>query len=151
MFSLTEVDDKAAEHPYLVTAGDLLLINTIDLAAHLSFDRAGFEADVRLLNPHVRILEVSETTGAGLDAWLEWIDRASAARDQALGWRTGRSGGPRVPPFRAEGRPSRVPSYRPPVPLGREARSHTPVQSPGHRAIPSLGRFPAARGATSLP
>jgi hydrogenase nickel incorporation protein HypB len=80
LFSLTEGDDKAAKHPYLVTAADLILLNKIDLAPYLTFDRTGFEADVRLLNPTVPILEVSATPGAGMDAWLEWIDRGVAQR-----------------------------------------------------------------------
>jgi hydrogenase nickel incorporation protein HypB len=80
LFSLTEGDDKAAKHPYLVTAADLILLNKIDLAPYLTFDRTGFEADVRLLNPTVPILEVSATTGAGMDAWLEWIDSGVAQR-----------------------------------------------------------------------
>jgi hydrogenase nickel incorporation protein HypB len=79
LFSLTEGDDKAAKHPYLVTAADLILLNKIDLAPYLTFDRAGFEADVRLLNPTVPIIEVSAATGTGMDAWLEWLDRGSAA------------------------------------------------------------------------
>jgi hydrogenase nickel incorporation protein HypB len=74
LFSLTEGDDKAAKHPYLVTAADLILLNKIDLAPYLTFDRLGFEADVRLLNPTVPILGVSSTTGEGLDAWLDWLD-----------------------------------------------------------------------------
>jgi len=78
LFSLTEGDDKAAKHPYLVTAADLLLLNKIDLAPYLSFDRVGFEADVRLLNANVPIVAVSATTGEGLDAWLEWLDRGVA-------------------------------------------------------------------------
>jgi hydrogenase nickel incorporation protein HypB len=79
LFSLTEGDDKAAKHPYLVTAADLILLNKIDLAPYLTFDRAGFEADVRQLNPTVTIIDVSATTGAGMDAWLGWIDRSAAA------------------------------------------------------------------------
>jgi hydrogenase nickel incorporation protein HypB len=84
MFSLTEGDDKAAKHPYLVTAADLILLNKIDLAPYLSFDRVGFEADVRLLNPRVPMLDVSAASGQGLDGWIAWIDRASAARRQTL-------------------------------------------------------------------
>jgi hydrogenase nickel incorporation protein HypB len=80
LFSLTEGDDKAAKHPYLVTAADLILLNKIDLAPYLTFDRAGFEADVRLLNPTVPIIEISATTGAGFDAWLEWLERGAAER-----------------------------------------------------------------------
>src|SRR5450756_843334 len=75
LFSLTEGDDKAAKHPYLVEAADLLLLNKIDLLPYLSFDRSSFEADVRLLNPRVPLLAVSATTGEGLDAWLAWLDR----------------------------------------------------------------------------
>lgn len=80
LFSLTEGDDKAAKHPYLVTAADLLLLNKIDLAPHLTFDRALFEADVRLLNPDVPVLGISATTGEGLDAWLGWIERGVASQ-----------------------------------------------------------------------
>jgi hydrogenase nickel incorporation protein HypB len=80
LFSLTEGDDKAAKHPYLVTAADLILLNKIDLAPYLTFDRAGFEADVRLLNPTVPIMEISATTGAGFDAWLEWLEQGAAGR-----------------------------------------------------------------------
>jgi hydrogenase nickel incorporation protein HypB len=79
LFSLTEGDDKAAKHPYLVTAADLILLNKADLAPHLSFDRAGFEADVRLLNATVPILDVSATTGQGMGEWLDWLE-ASAQR-----------------------------------------------------------------------
>ena len=79
LFSLTEGDDKAAKHPYLVTAADLLLLNKTDLAPYLTFDRAGFEADVRLLNPTVPIIDVSATSGAGMEAWLEWLDRGVRA------------------------------------------------------------------------
>ena len=74
LFSLTEGDDKAAKHPYLVEAADLLVLNKIDLAPYLTFDRQGFEADVRLLNPDVPVLGVSATTGEGLDAWIAWLE-----------------------------------------------------------------------------
>jgi hydrogenase nickel incorporation protein HypB len=79
LFSLTEGDDKAAKHPYLVAEADLILLNKIDLAPHLTFDRAGFVADVRLLNPQVPVLEVSATTGQGMEQWLAWLDSGSAA------------------------------------------------------------------------
>jgi hydrogenase nickel incorporation protein HypB len=80
LFSLTEGDDKAAKHPYLVTSADLLLLNKADLAPYLAFDREHFEADIRLLNPAVPLLDISASTGAGLDAWLGWLeDRVKGA------------------------------------------------------------------------
>lgn len=75
LFAITEGEDKAAKHPYLVEAADLLLLNKVDLLPYLPFDRASFAADVRLLNPTVRLLDVSATSGAGLDEWLAWLER----------------------------------------------------------------------------
>jgi hydrogenase nickel incorporation protein HypB len=80
VFAVTDGDDKAAKHPYLVQAADVLLLNKIDLLPYVPFDRTVFEADVRLLNPAVPILDVSSTTGAGLDAWLDWLDRSPSER-----------------------------------------------------------------------
>ncbi len=78
IFSTTEGDDKPAKHPYLVQAADVLLLNKIDLLPYLTFDRAAFEADVRLLNPSVPVLGLSATTGEGLEAWLAWLERGSS-------------------------------------------------------------------------
>ncbi len=78
IFSTTEGDDKPAKHPYLVMEADLLILNKIDLLPYLTFDRSSFEADVRLLNPTVPILDLSATTGQGFDAWLAWLDRGVA-------------------------------------------------------------------------
>jgi hydrogenase nickel incorporation protein HypB len=78
VFAVTDGDDKAAKHPYLIQAADVILLNKIDLLPYVSFDRSVFEADVRLLNATVPILEVSSTTGSGLDAWLGWLDRGLA-------------------------------------------------------------------------
>ena len=87
VFAVTDGDDKAAKHPYLVQAADVLLLNKIDLLPYVPFDRSIFEADVRLLNATVPILDVSSTTGAGLDAWLDWLDRPRAD----IGATTGRA------------------------------------------------------------
>jgi hydrogenase nickel incorporation protein HypB len=80
VFAITDGDDKAAKHPYLVQEADVILLNKIDLLPYVPFDRSVFDADVRLLNPSVPILDVSSTTGAGLDAWLEWLERGGAGK-----------------------------------------------------------------------
>ncbi len=79
LFSLTEGEDKAAKHPYLVETADLLLLNKIDLEPYLAFDRIAFEADVRRLAPSVPILAVSAASGEGLETWLEWLRAGVAA------------------------------------------------------------------------
>jgi hydrogenase nickel incorporation protein HypB len=78
MFSLTEGEDKAAKHPHLVRAASLLLLNKLDLAPYLPFDRAAFRRDVEALNPAVELLEVA-VPGDGLDPWLQWLAGKLAA------------------------------------------------------------------------
>jgi hydrogenase nickel incorporation protein HypB len=81
LFSVTEGDDKAAKHPYLVEEAHLLLLNKVDLLPFVSFDLEAFRADVRRIDPSVPILEVSATTGQGIGDWLAWLDaRATALR-----------------------------------------------------------------------
>ena len=86
LFSVTEGEDKAAKHPYLVEAADLLLLNKVDLLQYLAFDRVAFEADVRRLSPHVPLLDISATTRQGFDAWLAWLDDAAVrgVRERAV-------------------------------------------------------------------
>lgn len=79
LFSVTEGDDKAAKHPYLVEEADLLLLGKVDLLPHVPFDREAFLADVRRLHQDVPILEVSATTGQGIDEWLAWLEALPAA------------------------------------------------------------------------
>jgi hydrogenase nickel incorporation protein HypB len=73
LFSVTEGDDKAAKHPYLVEEADLLLLNKVDLLPYVSFDLGLFRSDVERLHPGVPVLEVSATTGDGMGAWLDWL------------------------------------------------------------------------------
>jgi len=42
MFSVTEGEDKAAKHPYLVLEASMLLLNKIDLLPHVPFDVDAF-------------------------------------------------------------------------------------------------------------
>ena len=74
VFSVTEGDDKAAKHPYLVEEADLILLNKVDLLPYVTFDLEAFRADIRLLNRAVPVLEVSARTGQGIDTWIAWLD-----------------------------------------------------------------------------
>ena len=73
IFGVCGGDDKAAKHPYIVHEADVLLLTKTDLLAHIPFDTALFEDDVRVLNPDVSIMPLSATTRAGLDRWVDWI------------------------------------------------------------------------------
>ena len=72
MFSVSEGDDKAAKHPFLVHAASLLLLNKIDLLPHVRFDLSNFHTDIQRLNPDVDLLEIS-ANGDVIARWLDWL------------------------------------------------------------------------------
>jgi hydrogenase nickel incorporation protein HypB len=73
MFSLPEGDDKPAKHPWLVLSADLLLLTKTDLAPYVPFDVRRFHRDLQEMREEVPVLEVSATTGEGLETWLRWL------------------------------------------------------------------------------
>jgi hydrogenase nickel incorporation protein HypB len=80
MFSVSEGDDKAAKHPYLVHAASIVLLNKMDLMEHVPFDRDRFEADVRQLNPETQLMAIS-VAREQVDPWFAWLQ--ATARPQA--------------------------------------------------------------------
>ncbi|MFO0871590.1 MAG: hydrogenase nickel incorporation protein HypB [Pirellulales bacterium] len=72
LFSVTEGDDKAAKHPYLVREASLLLLNKLDLLPYVRFDRERFVQDIRQLNADAPLLEISVTRGQ-IDGWIDWL------------------------------------------------------------------------------
>ncbi len=73
--SVTEGEDKPLKYPDMFAVADLLLVNKCDLLPHLDVDLATLVANARRLAPAVEVLLVSARTGAGLAAWLDWIER----------------------------------------------------------------------------
>ncbi|WP_406136073.1 hydrogenase nickel incorporation protein HypB [Streptomyces sp. NBC_01089] len=73
IISVTEGTDKPLKYPYMFGAADLVLINKVDLLPYVDFDVARCEAYARSVNPDVRVLTVSATTGEGMDQWYEWV------------------------------------------------------------------------------
>jgi len=71
--SVTEGDDKPLKYPHMFRAAAVVLLSKIDLAPHVPFDRDRFRAAVREVNPRARVMEVSSTSGQGLDAWYGWL------------------------------------------------------------------------------
>ncbi|HSB90377.1 MAG TPA: hydrogenase nickel incorporation protein HypB [Anaerolineales bacterium] len=77
--SVPEGDDKPYKYPGSYRGMDVVVLNKIDLLPHVRFDVDRFRHGVEVLNPGVRILEVSCTTGEGLPAWLAWISEQAEA------------------------------------------------------------------------
>jgi hydrogenase nickel incorporation protein HypB len=71
--SIPEGDDKPYKYPGMYRGVDVLVINKIDLLPYVDFDMDYFKRGVEVLNPNVRVFEVSCRTGQNMDAWLLWV------------------------------------------------------------------------------
>ena len=81
ILSVTEGEDKPLKYPDMFAAADLMLLNKIDLMPYLSFDLEQAVEYALRVNPRLRVMQVSATTGEGLDDWFAWIRERVAARD----------------------------------------------------------------------
>ena len=81
--SVTEGEDKPLKYPLMFRACELVVVNKIDLLAHLDFDLDKFLYHLDQVNPGVARLLVSARTGEGVEAWREWLQGA-AQRAEAL-------------------------------------------------------------------
>ncbi len=73
ILSVTEGEDKPLKYPDMFAASDVMLLNKCDLLPYLQFDADLAEANARRVNPRLKIIRVSATSGEGLGEWLDWI------------------------------------------------------------------------------
>jgi hydrogenase nickel incorporation protein HypB len=83
LLSVTEGDDKPLKYPHMFQAADLVLITKMDLLPHVDFSIDACMNAARQLKPDVPILCLSARTGAGMEAWLQWIGAQRALHDSA--------------------------------------------------------------------
>lgn len=82
MLSTTEGDDKPLKYPLVFRESSLLLINKIDLLSYTNFDLKEAKRNARKINPAISILELSGTSGQGIDKWVSWLlERLSVKRE----------------------------------------------------------------------
>ena len=73
ILSVTEGEDKPIKYPDMFHAADLMLLNKTDLLPYLNFDVERCIGYALQVNPRIRVLQVSATTGEGMAAWYQWI------------------------------------------------------------------------------
>ena len=73
VISVTEGEDKPLKYPDIFAGADLLLINKIDLAPHVAFDVGRLLEYARRVRPGLEAIELSATSGQGLERWYSWI------------------------------------------------------------------------------
>ncbi len=71
--SVTEGEDKPLKYPSIFQNAHVVLLNKIDLAEAVGFDRATALTHLRSAAPGAQILEVSARTGTGMNAWYELL------------------------------------------------------------------------------
>jgi len=73
ILSVTEGEDKPLKYPDMFHAADLMLLNKIDLLPYLQFDVDKCIEYARRVNPNIKVLRVSATSGEGMDGWYRWV------------------------------------------------------------------------------
>jgi hydrogenase nickel incorporation protein HypB len=71
--SVTEGEDKPLKYPLMFRTCDLVLVNKIDLLAHLDYDLDRFLYNLDQVNPGMPRRLVSARTGEGVDEWRRWL------------------------------------------------------------------------------
>jgi hydrogenase nickel incorporation protein HypB len=80
ILSVTEGEDKPLKYPHMFRAADLVILNKIDLLPHLSFDVQRCIDYVHQVNPGAVVLQLSASSGEGMDLWYQWIFRQGIFR-----------------------------------------------------------------------
>ena len=75
MLSVTEGDEKPLKYPLIFAESALLLINKIDLLKYTNFNLKEAKANARRVNPDLDIIDISCTTGEGIEDWIAWLNQ----------------------------------------------------------------------------
>ncbi|HZJ36609.1 MAG TPA: hydrogenase nickel incorporation protein HypB [Gillisia sp.] len=73
IISTTEGEDKPIKYPDMFHTSDLCIINKIDLLPYLNIDMEKLKQYALKVNPKLQFIELSATTGQGMEAWYQWL------------------------------------------------------------------------------
>lgn len=73
IISVTEGDDKPLKYPDMFYSSTLCIINKIDLLPYVPFSLDKVKENAKKINPHLEIMELSCTSGQGLQTWYNWL------------------------------------------------------------------------------
>ena len=73
IISVTEGDDKPLKYPDMFYSSNLCIINKTDLLPYVSFSMEKVKANALKINPALTIIELSCTSGDGLQEWYKWL------------------------------------------------------------------------------
>ncbi len=73
VLSVAEGEDKPSKYPLMFHTSDTLVLNKIDLLPYLDYDMNELMANLKKVNPAIKIFQVSAKTGEGMDSLLSHI------------------------------------------------------------------------------
>lgn len=73
LLSTAEGEDKPLKYPSIFFKSELMILTKIDLLPYITFKAELAKENARRVHPQLEILDVSSTTGEGLDAWMAWL------------------------------------------------------------------------------
>jgi hydrogenase nickel incorporation protein HypB len=74
LLSVTEGEDKPLKYPATFHHADLMVLSKIDLLPYVPFSAELARENARKVQPDIEIVELSCTSGEGMDRWLAWIE-----------------------------------------------------------------------------
>jgi hydrogenase nickel incorporation protein HypB len=83
LLSVTEGEDKPLKYPATFHRADLVVLTKVDLLPYVPFRMDLAREYIHRVQPDAEILEVSCTSGAGMDAWQEWLEKARSQKTEA--------------------------------------------------------------------
>ena len=84
ILSVAEGDEKPLKYPLMFRESSLMIINKVDLLPFTNFSVKEAKANALKMNPGIDILEVSCTTGQGLDEWVSWLTKRWRDKAESL-------------------------------------------------------------------
>jgi len=74
VLSVTEGVDKPLKYPVMFRHADLVVLSKVDLLPHLpGVSAAAVREALARVMPAARLIEVSASSGAGVEAFVDWI------------------------------------------------------------------------------
>ena len=85
LLSVTEGEDKPLKYPTMFKSAQVVIVNKIDIAEVVGFDREKALHNIRRVAPDAVIFEVSARTGAGMEQWYAYLEAQMAQKESLLG------------------------------------------------------------------
>ncbi|HEY3340994.1 MAG TPA: hydrogenase nickel incorporation protein HypB [Anaerolineae bacterium] len=75
LLSVTEGEDKPLKYPTMFKTADVVIVNKMDIAEAVGFDRDTAISNIHRMVPQATIFEVSARTGQAMEEWYQFLEQ----------------------------------------------------------------------------